>query len=163
LQLNLRINSPFMHFQAYSVRLAVLMLAMFFHVNAISQQTEERDVREMDYLLYHPPGYAKDTTKIWPMRVYLDGAGETGHHLETLNARGLPGVITGGRNFPFIVVSPHYVNSDDPADSVVIVVKGESIEFTAPAHGGSTIPQTISAYIMIKGISTMTAGQAFAK
>ncbi len=106
MRLNLRIKSPFMHFQAYPIRLAVLMLAMFFHVNAISQQTDERDIREMDYLLYLPPDYTKDTTKIWPMLVYLHGAGETGHDLERLKARGLPSMIAGGRNLPFIVVSP---------------------------------------------------------
>jgi predicted peptidase len=40
------------------------------------------------------------------MLVYLHGAGETGHDLEKLKARGLTSVIAGGRNFTFVVVSP---------------------------------------------------------
>ena len=38
-----------------------------------------------------------------------------------------------------------YVNFDDPADSVLIVVQGDSIKFTAPDHGGSTIELRASA------------------
>ena len=87
-------------------RLAVLMVALFFHGGAIAQQTAERYTREMDYLLYLPPGYGTDTTKLWPMLVYLHGAGETGHDLARLRLRGLPSLIEHGRKLPFIVVSP---------------------------------------------------------
>jgi hypothetical protein len=37
------------------------------------------------------------------------------------------------------------VTSDNPADSVVIAVQGESIKFIAPDHGGSTLELRASA------------------
>jgi len=87
-------------------RLAVLTMAVFFHGNAISQQTKERYIQETGYLLYLPPGYGTDTAKLWPLLVYLHGAGERGHDLERLKLHGLPSMIASGRNFPFIVISP---------------------------------------------------------
>jgi poly(3-hydroxybutyrate) depolymerase len=88
-------------------KLALLSLAVFLHAVILAQQTAQRYARrETGYLLYLPPDYGKDTTKIWPMLVYLHGAGETGHDLERLKLRGLPSLIAQGKNFPFIVVSP---------------------------------------------------------
>src|SRR5579862_6156798 len=87
-------------------KMIILLVMSFVFSQAGAQQTEERYEREIDYLRYLPPGYGKDTTKRWPLLVYLHGAGETGHDLNLLKARGLPGLIASGRNFPFIVVSP---------------------------------------------------------
>ena len=56
------------------------------------------------YLLNLPQDYTSD--KIWPMLLFLHGAGERGDDLERVKQHGPPKLIAQGRDFPFIVVSP---------------------------------------------------------
>src|SRR5688572_1308279 len=59
---------------------------------------------EIDYLLYLPKDY--DKQEHWPLLLFLHGAGERGDNLELVKVHGPPKLIAGGKDFPFIVVSP---------------------------------------------------------
>jgi predicted peptidase len=59
---------------------------------------------EIDYLLYLPQGY--DAQEVWPLVLFLHGAGERGDDLELVKTHGPPKLIARGQHFPFIVVSP---------------------------------------------------------
>lgn len=58
-----------------------------------------------DYLLYLPPG-SDDSPEQWPLLLFLHGSGERGTDLNLVKLHGPPKMITEGRDFPFIVVSP---------------------------------------------------------
>ncbi len=60
---------------------------------------------KLDYLLYLPPGYDKEE-KLWPLLLFLHGAGESGHDLNKVKIHGPPKLIEAGKSFPMIVVSP---------------------------------------------------------
>lgn len=61
----------------------------------------------MPHLLYLPPGYGKDGGgRLWPMVLFLHGAGESGHDLERVKKHGPPRLVSQGKQFPFILVSP---------------------------------------------------------
>ena len=59
---------------------------------------------QMDYLLYLPKDY--EQRESWPLVLFLHGAGERGENLELVKVHGPPKLIAGGKDFPFIVVSP---------------------------------------------------------
>lgn len=86
-----------------------LLIAFLFAVSATfsyAQQTPEKFVQEMQYLLYLPDGYTGDTTKKWPLMIFLHGSGEAGTDLNNVKMHGPPKLIEAGKKFPFIVVSP---------------------------------------------------------
>ena len=58
------------------------------------------------YLLATPEGYESDSTKKWPLIVFLHGAGERGDDLNLLKKHGPPKLIAAGQKFEAIVVSP---------------------------------------------------------
>jgi predicted peptidase len=60
----------------------------------------------VDYLLYVPPDYGQDPQRQWPLILFLHGSGERGVDAEMVAANGLPALLQGEANFPFIVVSP---------------------------------------------------------
>ncbi|MEZ6055816.1 MAG: prolyl oligopeptidase family serine peptidase [Planctomycetaceae bacterium] len=59
---------------------------------------------ELQYLLYLPEDYEKQEK--WPLLVFLHGSGERGDDLDKVAVHGPPKLIKGGKQFPFIVVSP---------------------------------------------------------
>ena len=61
---------------------------------------------EFRYLSYVPAGYRKDRSRIWPLLLFLHGAGERGSDLELVKIHGPPKLIETGRKFPFVVISP---------------------------------------------------------
>ena len=70
-----------------------------------SEETFElSDGKEMDFLLYLPKGYEQQQK--WPLVLFLHGAGERGDDLTLVKKHGPPKLIEGGKDFPFIVVSP---------------------------------------------------------
>lgn len=85
-------------------KILILCLAVSIHSHA--QQTSETFIQETHYLLYLPKDYASDTTKQWPLVLFLHGSGESGDDLQKVAAHGPPRLIREGRQFPFIVVSP---------------------------------------------------------
>ena len=80
----------------------IILVAML----AQAQQTAETFVLETKYLLYLPGEYASDTTRKWPLMIFLHGSGESGTDLQKVKAHGPPKLIEKGKKFPFIVVSP---------------------------------------------------------
>lgn len=79
-------------------------------IHAAAQQQERRFVQELRYLLYLPPGYDQDTSRQWPLMIFLHGSGESGTDLQKVKTHGPPRLINEGRSFPFIVVSPQATN-----------------------------------------------------
>lgn len=59
----------------------------------------------LDYLVFHPEGYAK-ADKPFPLIVFLHGAGEVGTNLDLVKKHGPPKIVETKKDFPFIVVSP---------------------------------------------------------
>jgi predicted esterase len=73
---------------------------------AKAQQTQQEFVQKTGYLLYLPDGYGQDSTRVWPLLLFLHGSGESGHDLERVKRNGPPKLLAQGKKFPFIVVSP---------------------------------------------------------
>src|SRR3954465_1590982 len=86
------------------ISLAVVFLLSVYLAKA--QQTAEKFVQETQFLLSLPDGYATDTTKRWPVLLFLHGSGESGFDLQKVKANGPPKLIEAGKKYPFIVVSP---------------------------------------------------------
>ena len=61
---------------------------------------------EFRYLSYVPDGYGTDTSRKWPLLLFLHGTGERGSDLELVKIHGPPKLIEAGRKFPFVVISP---------------------------------------------------------
>lgn len=59
-----------------------------------------------NYMPYLPTDYNADTTKKWPLIIYLHGGSHRGTDLNKLYEYGVPDQIHRGREFPFIIVSP---------------------------------------------------------
>lgn len=58
-----------------------------------------------NYLLYLPKDY-DESDNDFPLVLFLHGAGERGNDIEKVKVHGLPKLISQGKEFPFIVVSP---------------------------------------------------------
>ena len=61
---------------------------------------------QLNYLLYVPRDYAADTSKQWPLVLFLHGAGERGTQLQKVAVHGPPKLVAAGQQFPFILASP---------------------------------------------------------
>jgi predicted peptidase len=86
--------------------LTVLLAAPTFGDDS-GQSAKRLDVSikvEMGYLLYLPKDY--DSKDSWPLVLFLHGSGERGDDLELVKKHGPPRLISEGKEFPFIVVSP---------------------------------------------------------
>ena len=68
-------------------------------------QKEVKLTLSANYLLYLPKGY-QDSDQQFPLVLFLHGMGERGTDLEKVKIHGLPKLISEGKEFPFIVVSP---------------------------------------------------------
>ncbi|RYE19128.1 MAG: hypothetical protein EOP51_20535 [Sphingobacteriales bacterium] len=87
-------------------KLTALILLCTIATSAFAQQTHEKIVREIQYLLYLPDNYTQDTAKRFPMMIFLHGSGERGTDLDKVKVNGPPMMIEKGKKYPFIVVSP---------------------------------------------------------
>jgi predicted esterase len=109
---------------------ALISLAIFYVVistNILSaQQTEQKFVKEVNYLLSLPDGYNTDTIEKWPVIVFLHGSGERGDDLEKVKVHGPPKLINAGQKMPFIVVSPQVARADQwwYSDLLMLMIKG---------------------------------------
>ncbi len=61
---------------------------------------------EIDYLLFLPRGYDAKAQKLWPLMLFLHGAGERGTNVWKVATHGPPKNVTSKPDFPFILVSP---------------------------------------------------------
>jgi len=60
----------------------------------------------LNYLLYAPAAYAKDTKQRWPLIVFLHGSGERGTDPLLVEAQPLPKTLATTTSFPAVVLSP---------------------------------------------------------
>lgn len=60
---------------------------------------------DLNYLLYMPSDY-DSSGKTYPLVVWLHGGDQGGSDIEKVRRSGLPKLIEGGREFPFLVFSP---------------------------------------------------------
>jgi len=59
----------------------------------------------INYLLFLPQGYEK-SKQLWPLMLFLHGAGESGTNLAKVKIHGPPMIVDSKPDFPFILVSP---------------------------------------------------------
>jgi predicted peptidase len=62
----------------------------------------------MKYLIYLPKDYGQKDS--WPVLLFLHGSGERGDNLDLVKTHGPPKLISAGKQFPFIVISPQCPN-----------------------------------------------------
>jgi predicted peptidase len=60
----------------------------------------------INYLEALPAAYANDTTKRWPLVIFLHGSGERGADLKKVAKHGPPKLVEAGKAFPFVLLSP---------------------------------------------------------
>ncbi len=87
-------------------RLFLIFLIWQSSLSVYGQQSSQKFIQEINYLLYLPKGYADDTTTRWPLLLFLHGSGESGYDLQKVKAHGPPELADKGKQFPFIIVSP---------------------------------------------------------
>lgn len=63
---------------------------------------------ELEYLLFLPDSYSEKPDYEWPLILFFHGAGENSGTVESIRSIGLPRKLEGEKDFPFIVVSPHF-------------------------------------------------------
>lgn len=59
----------------------------------------------VNYLLFLPQDYEKDK-RLWPLMVFLHGAGESGDDVELVKRNGPPKIVEEKKDFCFILLSP---------------------------------------------------------
>lgn len=116
--------------------LATVMLCLFMlsgcnrgidrHIACSLDGTDQSAISE--YLLYLPPGYEADD-RLWPLVLFLHGAGETGTDLEIVKEEGLPQRVATGWAPPFILVSPQTRSRPWDPDSLVALLDHVQDEF----------------------------------
>jgi len=60
---------------------------------------------DLQYALYLPNDYP-DTGEMYPLILFLHGAGERGDNLDLVKIHGIPKLIDDGNSFPFIIIAP---------------------------------------------------------
>lgn len=58
------------------------------------------------YWLYLPNEYETKANVKWPLVLFLHGSGERGDDIEKVKIHGPPKLVAGGKEFPFVLVSP---------------------------------------------------------
>jgi predicted esterase len=103
--------------------LSFLLLILFFNLKA--QQKAEQYNITVNYLLYLPQEYGKDTSKLWPVMIFLHGSGQSGTDIQKVKTHGPPKLIEQGKQYPFIVVSPQARENEGWEPQVIIrLIKG---------------------------------------
>jgi predicted peptidase len=111
----------------------IFFLLIIFMANAFSQtdkqafhsfQKEVKITLSANYLLYLPEDY-EDSEKQFPLVLFLHGMGERGTDIEKVKTHGIPKLISEGKEFPFIVVSPQCPDEYFWNDDVLIALLDE--------------------------------------
>lgn len=63
------------------------------------------------YLVHLPEDYDADREKLWPLVLFLHGAGERGSDIDLAAVHGPPMLADTGREFPFVLVTPQCAES----------------------------------------------------
>ena len=115
----------------------------------------ERSVA-MRYWIYLPAEYDSKPAEKWPLVLFLHGAGERGDDLEKVKIHGPPKLVSQGKSFPFVLVSPQVPtggrwNADELAKLVDELTSSHRIDkdrlyVTGLSMGGSGTWSLISSY-----------------
>ena len=81
---------------------------------------------ELNYLIYFPIDYKKKY--VFPLVVFLHGAGERGSNLKLVEKHGIPKLINSGKKFPFITIAPQCPKSGYWSDSTYVDILIQLIE-----------------------------------
>jgi pimeloyl-ACP methyl ester carboxylesterase len=84
----------------------ILLITILIFLKSEAQQTAEKFIWETHYLLSLPSDYELDSTRKWPLLLFLHGSGESGHDLQKVKIHGPPKLVEKGKKFPMIIVSP---------------------------------------------------------
>jgi predicted peptidase len=60
----------------------------------------------LSYLLSIPKAYADDSTRRFPLVLFLHGSGERGTNVQLVAVHGPPKQVREGKDFPFVLISP---------------------------------------------------------
>ena len=71
----------------------------------VKTEDGEREVT-LRYLLYLPGDYEAKPAEKWPLVLFLHGSGERGEDIEKVKIHGPPKLVSQGKTFPFVLVSP---------------------------------------------------------
>lgn len=80
-----------------------------------------------NYLLFLPEGYDK-TQKLWPLMVFLHGAGERGNNLAKVKYHGPPKIVDKQKDFPFVLLSPQCPKDKWWDEDMLIALIDEIVE-----------------------------------
>jgi len=88
--------------------LLIMITSSFAQIEKQSSHNFQKEVTitlSANYLLYLPKDY-QESNDNFPLVLFLHGMGERGTDIEKVKTHGLPKLISEGKEFPFIVVSP---------------------------------------------------------
>lgn len=91
------------------VLLACIWIGVVSGICAQESRQSEQTITittKLNYLLHVPDGYEKESSKQWPLMMFLHGAGERGDNLDVVKKWGPPKLVEEGKAFPFILISP---------------------------------------------------------
>ncbi|WP_337006064.1 MULTISPECIES: dienelactone hydrolase family protein [unclassified Microbacterium] len=86
------------------------------HIAPASRSSDVRDgeptpADSLRYLVHLPDDYDTDPDKLWPLVLFLHGAGERGSDLDSAAVHGPPKLADAGHEFPFVLVTPQCAES----------------------------------------------------
>jgi predicted peptidase len=107
------------------MRKKVMFLAGFIFIlgtitSVKSQEIKKMYTQKINYLLYLPENYNKDTTVKWPVILFLHGGGERGTNLNKVMTTGPLRYAATGKKLAFIILSPQ-IRPEKYWDSEVVV------------------------------------------
>jgi predicted peptidase len=129
----------------------------------------------LSYLLFVPASYASTPDTQWPLILYLHGGSLRGDDVECLRTLGLPHILEGKPDFPFIVVSPlcpageiwtdvdaidallDRVLHDYRIDADRIYITGHSMGGRGALYFSYRLPSRFAAVLSLSPISPITA------
>jgi predicted peptidase len=108
------------------------------------------------YLLYLPSDYESKASEKWPLVLFLHGAGERGDDIEKVKIHGPPKLVSQGKQFPFVLVSPQVPtggrwNAEELANVIdelanTYRIDKQRLYVTGLSMGGSGTWSLVSAY-----------------
>src|ERR1044071_6700756 len=99
------------------------LLSLIFILSILSSRAQQKPEQfniTVNYLLYLPQDYARDTSRLWPLMIFLHGSGEAGTDLQKVKTHGPPKLIEQGKQFPFIILSPQAPENEGWEPQVII-------------------------------------------
>lgn len=84
----------------------VILQACNAQKQLIEGEEQTMVTEKLQYYLYFPKGYDKDTETAFPLLLFLHGGGESGDSLAVLKKNGPPKMLAEGKQFPFMVLAP---------------------------------------------------------